>query len=146
VNLGEWGFSPEPEPEVFEYKKPKQKNIFEVMNSCITKKMKPTTKEKKSINEFLFHNILSNNESSLELALILTTHNIPIERQYDLVNIIMPKGYIPYPSKKKQQENEIVEKISDYYNCSMTVAKEYMNLMDEKEINRIVETFNEGKI
>jgi len=116
------------------------------MNSCITKKMKPTLKEKQSINEFLFHNVLSNNASSLELALMFTTHNIPVEHQYNLVNIIMPKGYIPYPSKKKDVIIEEVQMVSDYYNCSLRVAEEYLTLMDDEEKQRIINTFTEGKI
>ncbi len=141
----EWGFEAPPEPEVFEVKKQKPKNTFEIMNSCITKKIKPTLKEKRSISEFLFHNVLSNNASSLELALIFTTHNIPVEKQYDLVNVVMPKGYIPYPSKKKTIENNVILMISDYYDCSLRVAESYLGLMDQKEIDRIVNTFAEGK-
>jgi len=143
--LEEWGYEAPPEPEVFEYKKPKPKNLFSIMNSCIDKRMKPTLKEKQSINEFLFHNILSNNASSLELALMFTTREIPIEFQYDIVNFVMPKGYIPYPSKKKEKINSEIDMISDYYNCSLKVAKKYHELMSKNEIERIVDTFSEGK-
>jgi len=108
--------------------------------------MKPTLKEKQGINEFLFHNVLSNNSGSIELALIFTTHNIPIEKQYDLVNLMMPKSYIPYPSKKKEVLNSEIECISDYYDCSIRVASEYHNIMTTEDIARIVNTFAEGKI
>ena len=146
MNLADWGYEAPAEPEVFEYVKPKAKNMFMIMNSAIDKKMTPTLAEKKSISEYLFHQVLSNDPNTIELAVMLTTHNIPVEKQYDMIRMLLPKAYIPYPSKKKTKEDIAVERISEYYHCNIKVARRYHSLMTAKDIDRIVSKFNEGKV
>lgn len=144
--LEDWGFESEKQPEEFVYVKPKVKNPFDIMNTAFNKKFTPTLQEKQSINEFLFHNILSNDPKTIELALMFTTRKIPVERQYDIVRAFVPKCYIGYPSKKKEVKMEDVEMISDYYNCNMRVAEEYLELMTPDDVQRIRNKYTEGKI
>jgi hypothetical protein len=128
-----------------EYVPPKKKvNIWHVMNSSLDKRMNPSLEEKRKIPEYLFHNLLTKFEGTIPLALIFTTREIPVEHQYDIVRNNTPKIKIPF-EKKNQEESELLERISKYYNCSLSVAKEYEDIMTEQEKNRIFSLYETGK-
>lgn len=146
--LEEWGIEVEAPREVEEYvpEKPKGKNAFEIMMSAFNKKFKPTQAEKESIPEFLFHQILSNDPQTIELALMFTTSNIPVDVQYNMIRNLLPKCYIPYPKKAKNTTDETIENISQYYNCSIKVAVRYAEMMPPEEIDRINNKYKTGKV
>jgi len=131
--LEDWGVEiKKQEIEEIEIKKEKF-DLFGTMYSCITKKGKPSKKDIEKIPEYLFHNLLSNNPQTINLAFLLTVKNIPIYYQYKLVDKMLPKTYIKYP-KKNKDENAFIEFISDYYKCSYQIAKQYKELMSKEEI------------
>jgi len=134
--LEEWGINVKKHQEIKkekEYKKEKY-DLFGVMYSCITKKGNPSKKEIEKIPEYLFHNLLSNDPKTINLSFLLTVKDIPIYYQYKLVEKLLPKTYIKYP-KKNKKEDELIEFISEYYNCNYQKAKIYKELMSEDEIN-----------
>ena len=140
----EWGIPVIEVPHYEEYTKPKEDtSIFAIMYSALDKKMKPTEKQKKKISGFLFDNILANNESTIELALMFSTHNIPVNKQYDMVNILLPKCYIPYPKKSKVPQKDI-ENIIKYYGVNERIAIQYFDTMTPKERKKINDKYNSG--
>jgi hypothetical protein len=145
MSVDEWGIESEPEVQE-EYKAPKGRSMWDVMNSSINKKIKPTLAEKQKINEFMFHKLLARFENSLELALMFTTRDIPVEYQYKIVDMLVPKAFIPFEKNKKNIEDGTIENIIKYYRCSESVAEQYASLMPEHEKQRINEKFNKGKI
>jgi len=145
--MDEWGIEETPEVVFDEYKAPKGRSTWDVMNSAINKKIKPTLEEKKKINEFMFHKLLSRFEQTLELALMFTTKNIPIENQYDIIDSLVPKGFVPFEKGKKKVSNSTITNISNHYRCSETLAERYVQMMPEHEIERINIKYNKkGKI
>ena len=140
----EWGI-PIPETPLYQdeiIKKPKD-DMFRVMYSALDKKFMPTLKQKEKISGFLFDNILANNENTLELALIFTTNNIPVNKQYDMVRTLLPKCYIPYPKKSKKPQKDI-ENIIKYYHVNERIASQYHDLLDKDELKKINDKYKEG--
>ena len=144
MKLDEWGI-PQPEVPLYEeYKPPKVKDdMFKVMYSALDKKFMPTEEQKKKISGFLFDNILANNENTLELAVMFTTHNIPVNKQYDMVRTLLPKCYIPYPKKAKHPQKDI-ENIIKYYQVNETLASQYHDLLTKDELKKINDKYKEG--
>ena len=140
----EWGIPIDEEVD-YSYIKPKEPSMYEVMNSCINKKMKPTLKQKQKISEFSFHALLARYENSLDLALMFNTKNIPVEVQWDMVNYLSPKGYVKFEAKSPKEEL-IIENISRYYNCNYNIAKQYLGLMSKEDIKEMNEKYEKGKI
>lgn len=129
--LEDWGIKIKKQ-EIEEVIKKEKFDLFGTMYSCITKKGKPSKKDIEKIPEYLFHNLLSNNPQTINLAFLLTVKNIPIYYQYKLVDKMLPKTYIKYPKKNKDEE-KFINFISDYYNCNYQMAKQYYLLMDKEE-------------
>jgi 5,10-methenyltetrahydromethanopterin hydrogenase len=142
----EWGIVVTEEVELEEYKAPKARSMWDIMNSSIDKKIKPTQKEKEKINEFMFHKLLAKFEATLDLALIFTTKDIPVDKQYDIVNSFVPKGKVPFERKKKVTQSDTIDNIAFLYNCSTDMAEQYLELMPEFEIERINKKFIKGKV
>lgn len=144
ITVDEWGI-PIPDIPIYEeYVPPKKKDdMFKIMYSALDKKFKPTLAQKKKISGFLFDNILANNENTLDLALIFTTNNIPVNKQYDMVRTLLPKCYIPYPKKSKKPQKDI-DNIIKYYNVNERIANQYHDLLSKKELKTINEKYSEG--
>jgi len=112
--------------EVIEDTKPKF-DLFKVMYSCFKKDYKPSLEEKQKISEWLFLNILANNEALIDLANEFNIREIPVEVEFDIIYDNVPKMYIPYP--KKSKEDKELEEIMNRYNISKEVAKQYKQLL-----------------
>ena len=140
----EWGIPIDEEVD-YSYTKPKEPSMFEVMNACINKKMKPTLKQKQKISEFSFHALLARYENSLDLALMFNTKNIPVEVQWDMVNYLSPKGYVAFQARPEKEEL-IIENISKYYRCNYNIAKQYLDLMSKEDIKIMNQKYEKGKI
>ncbi len=145
MNVDEWGIPITEVPQYEEYTPPKKadENMFRIMYSSLDKKMKPTEEQKKKISAFLFDNILANNESTIDLALMFTTHNIPVNKQYDMVRVLLPKCYIPYPKKSKKPQKDI-EEIMTFYDVNERIADQYFDMMTPEERKKIKDKFKSG--
>ena len=147
IEVDEWGIPQTPAPTEDEYIPivKKKTDTFKIMYSALDKKMKPTQKQKEKISAFLFDNILANNENTLELALMFTTHNIPPDKQYDMVRTLLPKCYIPYPKKSKKPQKDI-DSIVRYYDVNPRIASQYFDMMTAEERKRIRDKYKEGSV
>jgi len=147
TELDEWGIEVYNEPIIEDYvpEKKRGKSVFDIMMSAFNKKFKPTQVEKESIPEFLFHQILSNDPQTVQLALMFTTHQIPVAKQWDMVNELLGKCYIAYPKKTKVDTDDL-NIISDFYNCSLRVAEQYCGLLTTVQINDIIERSQTGHL
>ena len=146
MSKDEWGIDHKEEPTLEAYKPPKGRSMWDVMNSSIDKKIKPTTEEKRKINEFMFHKLLARFEGTLEFALMFTSRNIPVEFQYDIIDSYVPKGFIPFEKRSKNSDDATITNIMEYYRCSERIAEEYEAMMPEYEKERINNKYNKGKM
>lgn len=144
--MDEWGIEVEEEIPVLKQKALKGRSMWDVMNSSINKKVKPTLQEKQKISEFLFQRLLARFENTLDFSLMFTTKNIPIEHQYDIIDTLVPKGFVPFEKNKKAFSSETLDNVVRHYRCSDVVAEQYLEIMPESEIERINKKYKKGKI
>ena len=142
--IDEWGIPITEEVPEYIPEPKKGKNVFDIMMSAFNKKFKPTLEEKESIPEFLFHQVLSNDPKTTELALMFTTNKIPVSRQYDIVRMMTGKCFIPYP-KKLKNDDEVTDKLSEYFQVNLAMAGRYREMMTKEQVDAIINKFNTGR-
>tara|TARA_Y100000389_G_scaffold26894_1_gene23107 strand:- start:131 stop:544 length:414 start_codon:yes stop_codon:yes gene_type:complete len=94
-------------------------------------------------NSYMIHRFMSMNKDYIEV--VNYVQEMPPQEKRMIYNIyreFIPKNnqwnkYIK--SKVKQPSKELLEKLSSYWECSKIEAKDYMNLLDTKQIRRILE-------
>ncbi|MCK5537941.1 MAG: hypothetical protein KAI79_14030 [Bacteroidales bacterium] len=142
--VNEWGIPILAVPTYENYKPEKQKyNIFKIMYSALDKKYNPSEIEKSKVDAYLFSNILANNEKTLQIALMFTTNDIPVNAQYNMVRTLLPNCYIPYPKKKSKPRKDI-DNLMKYYNLNERIANQYFDLISKDELKTINDKYKEG--
>ena len=113
--------------------------FFDFLNIFFEKKEIPTQEEiDKHCNQYMLNQTLSCDMQLAELAHEMSKLKISNKEYFDCLYYGLPKGkrYIKYnASKTKQDEN--IQNIMTYYNCSQQTAKEYSHLIDDKEMKYI---------
>lgn len=103
----------------------------------------------KAFTNFMALRFLSMDRDNIDIINALNQFQGVIDKKsmYDiLVDIIPPKsGYIKYISNKKSEEDAYVLCISEYYQCSLKEAKEYISVKGEEWAKDIVKQYG-GKV
>jgi len=94
-------------------------------------------------NSYMIHRFMSMNKDYIEV--VNYVQEMPPQEKRMIYNIyreLIPRNnqwnkYIK--SKIKQPSKELLETLSSYWECSRIEAKDYMNLLDTKQIRRILE-------
>jgi len=94
-------------------------------------------------NSYMIHRFMSMNKDYIEV--VNYVQEMPPQEKRMIYNIY--REFIPrnnqwnkyIKSKVKQPSKELLEKLSSYWECSKIEAKDYMNLLDTKQIRRILE-------
>jgi len=94
-------------------------------------------------NSYMIHRFMSMNQEYIEV--VNYVQEMPPQEKRMIYNIY--REFIPrnnqwnkyIKSKIKQPSKELLEKLSSYWECSRIEAKDYMNLLDTKQIRRILE-------
>lgn len=123
-----------------------QFTIFDWVKNIIKDK-KPwssfTSDEHKIFNSFMVNKILSMNVKYLDIVNYVQKLNIKDNKKlYELYCFIIPQSkntYSPYvKSKTKKYKAEIPHYVSQYFECSLKEADEYIRLTDQKWIEGIL--------
>ena len=122
------------------------KNIFDWLKAINTTKPPVESfsdKDWEVWNSYMIHRFLSMDCSNIELVNeiqeILPTDK---EKIYSIYKEFIPKNnkwnkYIK--SKTKQPNKDLVEYIKNYFECSSKEAKEYINILGNQEVSRILD-------
>ena len=94
-------------------------------------------------NSYMIHRFMSMNKDYIEV--VNYVQEMPPQEKRMIYNIY--REFIPrnnqwnkyIKSKINQPSKELLEKLSSYWECSRIEAKDYMNLLDTKQIRRILE-------
>ena len=94
-------------------------------------------------NSYMIHRFMSMNKDYIEV--VNYVQEMPPQEKRMIYNIY--REFIPrnnqwnkyIKSKIKQPSKELLEKLYSYWECSRIEAKDYMNLLDTKQIRRILE-------
>lgn len=101
-----------------------------------------TQEEISSINPYLLNRYLSMNPDYLELVnYIQTIPHTEKEKYYKIYSNLIPKKkqWLKYiKSSTKNNPKELLEHLSKYYECSTREAKDYINILEKKQIEEIL--------
>jgi len=101
-----------------------------------------TEKDWGIFNSYVIHKVISQNPDYIEVVNYVQSFPPQEKRMiYSIYKEFIPKnnkwnGYIK--SKVKQPNKELVEHIKDYFKCSSKEAKEYIPLLDKKNLQQIL--------
>lgn len=134
-------------------KKKEIKNLFQWLEEITVKKSPPThfTDDSwSSFNPFLIHRYISMNESYVEIANLLQkmdpTNKVAIYLAYSQ---LLPKKKLWLKYIKNQNKTTLKETpklISNYFECSISEAKDYIKILPKDKIKTIFESMGlDGK-
>ena len=104
--------------------------------------------ERATFNSYMCNKVLSMNQDYVELVNIVqkNTWQMKAEHLYNLYKDIIPKGYVfsKYikSTTKKEHNWEHIFAVMKYYEVSRREAKQYIELLSKKEIEKIVKQIN----
>jgi hypothetical protein len=104
----------------------------------------PSDKEISEIPSYIFCQWLSGNPSTITIANFFNYFNkIPVKNQYDVVRAIFHNKirYIPYPKTEKEETIKNLEYIQRYFNVNTEIAKQYLEVISEKEMAKIARAY-----
>lgn len=125
-----------------------KRNPYQVMTNILKKEFKPSDEEMKSVNSFMMVRWLSNHPQSIAVAnYINNNHTMDIVQQYTLAyNTVHGIKYIANKGKEKHND-EVLDILSEHYNLRYELAKEYLKMLPEEEVQRIVGMYkNTGRV
>jgi len=127
-------------------------NIFDWLkhiNQYKTPVDKFSDKDWDVFNSYMVHRFLSMNKDYLEIVNYVQEYP-PQEKRaiYQVYKEFIPQNnkwnkYIK--SKSKQPNKDLIIYIKNYFECSSKEAKEYINILDTPEINRILNNIGLSK-
>jgi hypothetical protein len=123
--------------------------MFKTLTSAIDPKKKPSPEEIKKIPSYIFCKWLSGNPMTISAANAINMYDaIPIENQYHMVKAAFggKVKFIPYPKNVSEDKLKKVEFVAKHFNISEEKASEYIDLMDVKELNDIINIYTEYEL
>jgi len=123
--------------------------MFKTLTGCLDKRKNPTDEEINKIPSYIFCRWLSGNPHTISAAnQINFYYNIPMPQQYKMIKSAFAGKikYIPYPKNVSVNELKEVQYIAVHFNINTEKAKEYIELMDPKEKQEIVQMYTDAEI
>lgn len=125
----------------------KQFSIFDWIKSIIDSKQEWESfnvDQHKIFNNYMILRFLSMNPMYIEIVNYIQSLNIKDSKKlYKLLCSLIPqskKTYSPYiKSSNKQPNPDLLKHISEFFQCSTREASDYIQLMDKKGIQEILE-------
>lgn len=125
--------------------KDKKRTPYSIIKSAVDKSFMPTKEELSKINSFFLVRYISNDPNTIYIANTLNCNVsfIPIEAQYKFVreSTLNKVAFINYPKKDKKYSKQNIKLIKTHYKCNDRIAKEYIDLMPEEEINKLLQQY-----
>lgn len=123
--------------------------MFKTMTSVLNTKQNPSEDEINKIPSFIFCRWLSGNSNTVLAANQLNLFsNIPMVNQYKMIKSVFAGKikYIPYPKNVNADALKKEQYIANYFKINIDKAKEYLELMDNNEINTIVSMYEQYEL
>lgn len=126
----------------------KQMNIFDIVSNIKTKKI-PNLLDKeenlKAFNPYMAIKILGMTDSYLEILNEIDHYQsfLSKKQMYELLFAVLPKksGYDPYIKSPKNEINDAVNKVAEYYEISKKEALQNIQLMGSNWTQNITKKF-----
>ena len=124
---------------------------YYIMKSASDKSFMPTDKEMDSVNPFFLIRMISNSPETIYIANTLNIYakDIPNKAQYLFVrnSTLDDLKYFKFKddSIDKRLSKKDIEFLSDFYKCSIDIAKDYASIMGYDEVKKISIKYIKGK-
>jgi hypothetical protein len=125
-------------------------NLFGWLNEITLYKSpieKFTEEDWKTFNTFMINKYISMNSEYIEIANYLQKYsNSPKQQIYTMYKNIIPKKkvYLKWiGGKKKSQNTELVEKLSQYFLVSKRETEDYLDILHKKDVKSILISMGE---
>lgn len=120
-------------------------NIFDWLkhiNQYKTPSSKFTDKDWEVFNSYMIHRFISMNKDFIEV--VNYVQEFPPQEKVMIYNIY--KEFIPknnkwnkyIKSKNKEPNKDLIINLKNYFKCSVKEAKEYINILDTTDVDRIL--------
>ena len=105
--------------------------------------------EKKSFNIFIINKALSMNPNYLDIVNMVqryTNNMLNPKEVFNLYFNLLPNKFRFYKWIKgtKDKNKEKYQILAQHFKCSSREAKDYMELLDKKEVNKILKLYKDG--
>jgi hypothetical protein len=120
--------------------------LYEILN-CLANKTEEldfnNSEVYKSYDPYKINKFVGTVEYYIPVVNAINKYNLPKDVHYTYLNTIIPKRPQRFNNIfKKFKEDKYVLAICKYFEVGITEAKEYMNILDEHQINEIFELYN----
>jgi len=123
--------------------------MFKTLTSAIDKNKTPSEDEINKISSYIFCKWLSGSPHAIQAANMINCYHakIPMVNQYFMIKSAFGGKikYIPYPKNVSVSDNKKVEYLVDYFKISESKGREYLQLIDKKELKSIVNMYEKRK-
>lgn len=123
--------------------------MFKTLTSSLDLKKNPSSEEIQKIPSYIFCRWLSGNPHTISAANAINLYSdIPIENQYYMIKRAFggKVKFIPYPKNTSVDELKKVQYIGQQFNISIEKAKEYLELISNEELSKIMEMYSEHEL
>ena len=120
--------------------------MFKTLTSAINPKVNPSDEEIEKIPSYIFCRWLSGNPLTIQAGNIFNLYDkIPILNQYKMVKSAFSGKirYIPYPKNTTEKALKEIEYLQLHFKINEQKAKEYIELIDKKELQEIVQMYDQ---
>jgi hypothetical protein len=119
-------------------------NIFDWLNEITYHKRSWDTftlNDKDEFNTYMIHRFISMNPNYIDIVNLIQRYpNCSKKQIYQFYCDLLPKQkqFFKYIKSKIKGDKETIDKIADYYKCSTREAKEYILLLNEEQLNKVL--------
>lgn len=117
--------------------------LFDHLNNLTYEKrnwQKLTEEERKTANMFMLSRFISMNYQYIEMVNEVQKMNLPADATYNLYLALLPKqkSFFKYIKKQtKDGKQDSIELLAEVFEVSQSEAKDYLNLLDKKQLEEI---------
>ena len=128
----------------------KLKSLFDHINHITSKQTKGywdslNDREKKQWSNYMINRFLSMKMEWTDFVNEIQKLKLDSYQLYVVYSSILPKGkqYLKYIKKKKDPiyNTQVVQKISEYFECSQSESEDYLKLLTKKQIRELVSKY-----
>lgn len=123
-------------------------SLFDYLKRLTNKTPIDETKEQfeKDYNPWMINQFMSCDKQFIHLANAMNREGFTKEMNFDFYDNAIPKvkRFIKYSAKKEKTEKTI-QYVMEWYGCSQTVAKQYMEIISKEELDDIIHHFEKER-
>ena len=103
-----------------------------------------TETEQDAFNPYIVNRVLSMTKDYIPIVEMAQTYPMPNEKLYDFYKDVIPKKKVwsKYIKSTLKYDNEQNDALSKYFECSTREIKDYLNILEKKEIDVILNEIN----